>query len=711
MAQNAKNTNKFKINMGAFSGGMSVDFKNGVAASFYNSVALDFRKKSSQMSVLPGLATTMPNLLDLPVAMLQDPTGVRWMVGDLGNLYRVNVNNIATKVAQLSSASGHGLEYNQLSDMLYISGQQTISLYGPITSTVTSAVFYSDLFGKSASVVNGLINLYNPATNNYDTTQRNNAQSIGLNVGITTSTQVSNSTSSTYGTYVLKNTISEAVGDFTTFAPDIEPFYSIAVYVGVKGTGDWTLTLHDGFNNKLAAVTITNANIIAGAFNEFVFTAPGIRSFTGAVQSGLSAAYHFHLTSSVAGDTASASSVLDPSTNTTTAVGVNFLLYVYRMVKTNNTWHPMTLFTGSTTLLCIGNGQYISTYNLSNDQNPSNNVYQRERFPLDAGYEVCGLTSNNQYLIIAAEKRSTNATNSYQDGYLYFWDGTNPTYNFKVQIPMGAPYAIKTFNNIIYFVCAGSLYAHSGTAGTSAIKIRPISYQNTDYLGTVDTTYVNPNMMDSRSNLLMIGYPSTTTNIQNNFGIYSWGTVELIYPNSFGLSYQLANGQTNYSASNLLRIGMIKNFVDTMYVSWSYKDSGGITRYGVDITNNSSGPATTFAWDSLIWDGGARYKMKQAMRLKINFLPLPIGSTITAYYQIDRGTKITADVLSGNTFTARVGETELVVELDSARFHEIQFGFTGTTTLATTTPPTITGVVLELDPLSGEVDVRMDDKE
>lgn len=706
----AKNTKKFQINMGTFAGGMSVDYKNGVAASFYNSVALDFRKKSSQMSVLPGLTTIITNLLDLPVAMLQDPTGVRWMIGDQGYLYRVNTSNVATNVAKLSSASGHGLVYNQLSDMLYITGQQTVSLYGPITSTVTSPVFYSDLFGKSASVVNGVVNLYNPTTNNYDTTARNNAQSIGLNVGITTSTQISNATTSTYGTYILKNTISEAVGDFTTFAPDVEPFYSIAVYVGVKGTGDWTLTLHDGFNNKLAAVTITNANVTAGAFNEFVFTAPGIRSFTGAVQSGLSAAYHFHLTSSVAADTAAAAAVLDPSTSTTTAVGINFLLYVYRMVKTNNTWHPMTLFTGSTTLLVIGNGQYISTYNLSNDQNPSNNVYQRERFPLDAGFEVCGITTNNQYAIIAAEKRSTNANNSYQNGFLYFWDGVNPTYNFKVEIPMGAPYSIKTFNNIIYFVCAGSLYAHSGTAGTAAIKIRPISYQNTDYLGTVDTTYVNPNMMDSRSNLLMIGYPSTTTNVQNSFGIYSWGTVELIYPNSFGLSYQLANGQTNYSTANLLSIGMVTNFVDTMYVSWKYKDAGGITRYGVDMTNNSSTPATSFRWDSLIYDGGARYKQKQAMRLKINFLPLPTGTTLTPYYSVDRGTNIVAGS-DGTSYTVGAGATEVVVEIDNSRFHEIQFGFSGTTTSATTTPPTITGIVLELDPLAQEVDVRADDKE
>ena len=710
MAQNAKNTNKFQINLGTFAGGMSVDYKNGVANSFYNSVALDFRKKSSEMSVLPGMTTIITNLLDLPVAMLQDPTGTRWMIGDQGNLYRVNTSNVATKVAQISSASGCGLVYNQLSDMLYISGQQTVSLYGPITSTLTSPVFYSDLFGKSASVVSGVVNLYNPLTNNYDGIGRNNAQSIGLNIGITSTSQVSNNTATgaTYGTYVIKNAISEATGDFTVFAPDVEPFYSIAVYIAVKGTGDFTLTVHDGFNNKVGAVTILNANITAGQFNEFIFTAPGIRSFTGTVQSGLSAAYHFHITTSVAGDTSAIASILDASTSTTTAVGANFLLFVYRMVKTNNTWHPMTMFTGSTTLLCVGNGQYLSTYNLSNDQNPSNNVYVRERFPLDAGYEVCGLSVNNQYLVIAAEKRSTSSTNSFQDGFLYFWDGTNASYNFKIQIPMGAPYALQTFNNLTYFICAGSLYVWGG--GQSVIKIRPISYQNTDYLGTVDTTIVNPNMMDSRSNLLMIGYPSATTNAQNSFGIYSWGSVELVYPNSFRLSYQLANGLTNTTPANQLKIGMIKNFVDTLYMSWSYIDAGGVTRYGVDMTNNLSTPARNFSWDSLIYDGGTRYKMKQGTRIKLNFIALPVGSTLTGYYSIDRGPKISRDI-SNNPFIAGAGATELLFELDSARFHEIQFGFNGTTTATTILPPRITGVVLEVDPLAGEVNVRADDVE
>jgi hypothetical protein len=233
-----------------------------------------------------------------------------------------------------------------------------------------------------------------------------------------------------------------------------------------------TLTLHDGFNQALATITINHASLTTG-YNELVFPSPGIRSFTGAIQSGLSAAYHWHVTSSVGSDTMKVR-VLTASDLST----ADMILFNYRMVRTNNNFHPATIFTGNGFMLCIGNGQYLSTYNFSNDQNPSNYVWQREKFPIDAGYEITSLSTNNQYLVIAAEKRSTNSNRNYQEGALYFWDGQNPTYNFKIQIPMGAPYSVYTNNNITYFICAGALYAWGG--GQQIIKVRPIAYQNTD---------------------------------------------------------------------------------------------------------------------------------------------------------------------------------------------------------------------------------------
>lgn len=698
MAKGPRDSGKLNINMSSFEGGESIDFKNGVTGGFYKSEGLDFRSKASQMSVLPG-ATAVSGasaiLVDLPVEMVQDPTGTRWLIGDQGNLYKLDTSDVLTKVATTTETSGTGLVYNQLSDFLYITGQQSVSLYGPLSS---SPALKDGWFGKSASSANGVVNLYDPTTTSYTGSARNNMLTLATTTGVTATSQVStNTTTLTYTTPTSIPAETVLTGK-CPFAPDLEPFYSIAIYVDTVGTGNVTLTLHDGFNRVLAAITIAHTSLTTG-YNEFVFTAPGIRSFTGAVQSGLSAAYHWHVTSTVADTKIRTLTASDLST-------ADMILFNYRMVSTNNGWHPATIFTGNGFLLCIGNGQYLSTYNFSNDSNPSNNVWQRERFPIDAGFEICGLSINNQYLVIAAEKRSSSVTRNYQEGALYFWDGLNPSYNFKIPIPMGAPYSVYTFNNITYFIAAGALYAWGG--GQQVIKVRPIAYQNTDYLGTTDSTIVNPNMMAPRNNLLMIGYPSKTTNVNIKYGIYSWGAVELIYPNSFGYSYALSNGTYNYSAANNLQIGMIKNFVDTMYIA-NRKTVSGTTTYYLDEVNNSSTAATNFSWTSLIYDGGVRYKQKNTGRYKINFLPWPTGATLTAWFAFERGAQVSADPLTNVAYSPSTGDTSIVIDVDPGRFYEIQWGFYGTCS-SPSSVPTFTGLDMEVDPLSMEEDVRVDDQ-
>lgn len=672
------NTKKYPINLQYFQGGTTVDPKLGIANSFYYSQGLDFRTSPSQMSVLPGARTLASNLTGTITAMEQDLDGVRYGVATDGSIYRINASNVDSKIAQLSSTGAAGILYNQISDQLYIPGQKTVSMYGQVTTGVAgSPQFRSDQFAQSASNSPGCTNLYNPDDGFFDGIARSTASE----------------------TYTVPVNLSEVPSNFCFFAPDIEPFYSIKVYIVDKGTGDWTLTLHDSLNTPLASVTVSNANLASNSFNEFVFTGQ-IRALVNASQTGSSATYHFHLTSTVADGAAQVVAGGD-------LTGCNFLLYAYRLLQTNNGWHPTALFTGSgKPLLCIGNGPYLSTYDFSNDSEPTNQQWQRHTLTFELGDEVCGLSSNNQYLVIAVERRSTNSNRNFQKGALYFWSGSVNAPDFKIDIPMGAPYGLYTFNNITYFCCAGSLFAWSG--GQTVLKVRRLAYQNTDYLNAIDNTIVNPNMLASRYNLLMIGYPSTTTNVNIKYGVWSWGATELMYPNSYGLSYLLSNGQTNYSAANNLQIGCVQNFVDDMYISWQYTDSGGVIRYGLDILDNFSTPASSFRWESLIYDGGVRYKMKRGLRYKISFLPLPSNTTLTAMYSLDRGTWVSADT-TGVPYVAAPGDTDLIVEINNARFHELQWGLFGTATNLAVSPPTITGITMEIDPLLEELnDIRND---
>lgn len=702
-----KNTQKDKIHLNSFIGGTTIDPKYGIANSYQSAQCLDFRQKASQMSVLPGMSPVSTTLNDLITAMVQDPSGVRYGVGSQGWMYRINTSGTISTFGQLTSNGAAGIVYNQQSDNVYVPGQQDVSLYGQVTRGSNSPEWRYGNFGVSASTGVGVVDIFDSATGAYDIA-RNNAQSAAATAGgaLTPTNYAQYVTNTLTNTYQVVNTvISEASTDVCNFVPDIEPFYAVSVFLTKVGSGNLTLTMHDSLNNNLGAVTITNGNLVVG-WNIFTFSSPGIRAIPNGFATSTAGAYHFHLTSSVANDT-----TLVATYQAQQLAGANFLLFAYRLVKTNNGWHPTTIFGP---YMCIGNGPYVSTYTFNNDMNPNNATsgthgsgWDRHALALDFGYEVCSMTTNNQYLVTGAEKRSTSTSNNYQDGFLYFWDGNNINFNFKIEVQMGAPYSLQTINNITYFICAGSLFAWGG--GQQIIKVRYIAYQNTDYLNTVDHTVVNPNMMDVRYNLLMIGYPSSTTNTNINYGIYSWGAVELTYPNSFGYSYASSIASSvgqNYSSANNMQFGMIKNFVDTLYLSWQYTDANSVTHYGLDITNNLATPAPNFSWQSLIWDGGVRYKSKKALRIRLNFLPLPSGCTLNLNYTLDRGTQITGDPNGPNSYSANVGDTAITVELNNSRFNEIQGGFTGTCSSSVTTPPTITGFTFEIDPLEDEVGIK-----
>lgn len=696
MAKGFKNEVRYKIHNQYFEGGVSIDPKIGVANSFYQSQNLDFRSVPSQLSVLPGARTVATNLQDNLTAIVQDVSGVRYGVGNNGGVYRINTSNVVSKIAQLDSNGAAGMYYNQVTDQIYIPSQTSVSLYGQVTSgNPGNPTFRSSVFGKSASIAAGTNQLWNSYTTSWSGGARNNAatavNTVGIQVGITSTSQV---TTNATQTYTLPTTLTESGLSYCYFSPDIEPFYSIAVYIAAKGTGNWTLTLHDSLNNQLAAVTITNANLTSGAYNEFVFGSQ-IRATVNASQTGNTGTYHFHLTSTVADGTVG-------TLNASDMTSADFLLFAYRLVQTNNGWHPTAYFDGTgLPLLCIGNGRWLSTYNFGNDQQPNNAQFNRHALQFAFGEEVCGLTKNNQYLVIATEKRSTNANRNFQEGVLYFWDGTTTSPNFKIPIPMGAPYGVYTFNNVTYFCVAGSLYAWSG--GQTVIKVRKLAYQNTDYLNAVDSTIVNPNMLTSRYSLLMIGYPSTTTNVNINYGVWSWGSVELSFPNSYGYSYSLANNIQNNNTSGItnLQIGCVQNFVDNLYMSWSYTDASSITRYGLDLVDNYSTPATTFNWQSLIYDGTVIYKTKIGTRYKIKFKSFPAGYTLRPYYILDNGSPVYA------TDTPKVGDTDILMEVTPGRFKEIQWGFTGTSSGATT-PLVISGITMEIEPIPDEVDLRKD---
>jgi hypothetical protein len=617
-------TQKRVISVEKFYGGESSDRAVGPTASFGASQALEFRRDPSRLTVLPGPRKISAGVIqDLILNMTQVQNGNRYALGDQGHFYKIDTNNVVTYVRKLEDGTD-GLLYREDTDAIYAALPTKVRRMYPMSGNPQFDVTYGE------------------------------SRSTDGNAYRTGGTQ----------TYSVPTAIDEAQACY--FQPDIEPFYSIKVNIITPGTGDWTLTLHDGLNNVLASVTKANVTVSAGT-TEFLFT-----SQVRALVKPNARTYHFHLTSTVADGTVACSTAGTLNT-------ADFELWAYRLVDTANRLHPMAQFQQFT---LIGNGNYLAVWEPLTGDNPPNNEFQRHRLVFPAGFMVCGIAVTDEFAVIACEKRSTDGNKDFQEGKLFIWDGTAQAPNQIIDVSGGSPQGIHTFENFPYFFVNGALCAWAG--GKNIIKVRTLANTSTAYRDTVDDTNVYPNMMTVRDNLLHLGYPSYTSNTAIKYGVYTWGSLDKDYPSSFGYSYVIST-QTNLNTSGTLQLGMVRNYGDEMYISW--KDG---TSYGLDIVDSYCDPAPVFKFRALEFNARARFKDKQATRLGIFTETLPAGVSITPVHSINGAADVTHDPMTS-------GE-EIVSTIQQGVFKNIVYGFDGT--CEGETPPVILANALEWDPLA-----------
>jgi len=635
-----------------FEGGWSTDLKVGLKNSFANSQSIDFRKSPSQLTVLPGTRREDPGIIsDLILNETMTENGTIYATGSLGKFYKRTPAGVWSEEAQISSGCG-GIDYRKDTDSVYVTSNKNVSVLNNVSG---STVMQADYFGPSYST--------------YDNSTNAGFHCAAFNPKGT-------------NTYTLKTAINEQQTDLRYFQSDIEPLNKISIFVVSKGTGDWTLTLHDGLNKVLGTVTVTNANLIAGTFNDFVFssatngqvriyTAPNART------------YHLHVTSTIADGTL--------STNSTNDLSVCSLeVWADRLVQTNNGFHPIERFQQ---FECIGNGNYLSVWEPISDP-PTNAEWQRHKLVFPMQYEVCGIAVMNEYIAIAVERAASSTSNTPQDGVIFFWDGLSDTYNYYVRIPEGAPYGIHEYKNSIYYYAGGDWYGISSPT-TVPVKIRNMPGSDTTYSGSSSYFKIYPYAATIRRGVHLMAWPSETNNTSVNFGVYSWGAVDKNFPESFGYNYLISTGSQNYSAQNNLRIGMVKSFGDVLHISWRDDLDGG---YGIDVIDNSSNPASASSWQSIIFDNGIPTKRKKAIYMKVSYLTLPSGATITPQYSLGRGSFVNGPTYSTtNQYQNHPHYCRL--DIPEGDFLEIQLGLS---LGATTATPTITAVQLAFDDNSEE---------
>lgn len=675
-----------------FYGGLSTDRKIGIENSYYDGVSLDVRKSPSQMTVLPQSREIDDNnvITGLITAMAQTKDGTIWALDEKGKLYSINASNVVSAVNNTALSSGHGLVYFAKHDALWFTdARHTLFSYGLIVNPRNSA----------------------RATNTFEYIQDNSEyidNSITVNYAgnfVSNPDVPRNATDDitpTFYDYNCPTTISETNADKALFLPGISPVAQIGVYIKTKGSGNIKVVIHDQYNNVVAeSNTKAASEITAGTYNYFeVLPNPNaamsadnqttVVPWAGdLIEAG--GEYHIHVVASQSGW------VLQTVTGSSLYYGMRLKAYGHTLCNTYNGKHPIAAYKS----VYIGNGQYVAElqgqalHNYIDDT-----MYLPHRLRLDDGFEVCSIATSDEYIVIGAEKYSQDSTRGFQAGKLYFWDGESDGPNFSIECNMGSPRCIYNYANITYVIINGALYAYTG--GKELIKVRTMKGTDSEFSGINTVSDVFPNMITTRREIMLVGFPSTTTSQKTRFGIYGWGSIDKNYPNCFTHNYTIPGANPQYNTDEqTLRLGCVYNFGDTLFYGYEIttydENDNPIVDPALATVDNLSGTAETFYWTSLCYDAGSPILEKESLRIGIYFDALPEDTTITPIFRIDEGDvqpvssgEYETVVINGETWckgphTAVAGDRSVRCEVNQ-RIHEFQYGFIGTTENGMETP-------------------------
>lgn len=442
-------------------------------------------------------------------------------------------------------------------------------------------------------------------------------------------------------TYALGSAISEATADMLPFTPLKDPQASMQFIVGTKGTGNWTLTIHDQQNRVVATTLIANANIpLAGGKIEFVFNPPW--------RIVIGKPYHAHFTSSDATGTV----VSSVSNNISTATYTTY----FQFLVTDTQFHPVVPFLN---FIVIGNERYLATWDGA--------FYQPNLIAFPAGTKVRCISFWREY-IVAGVWRGNNITD-YNQGRLYFWDGLSATFNFFIDVPQGQIAAIYGKDSDLYLFAGyrGVLMKYTGSyaldnGGSAATKLKRIPK-----IGNMDSVDIYPGAITMYRDLIHFGLAANSTGATMTRATYSWGSLNQLYPDTLSCDYPISTGSTGSSVS----IGLTYPVGQNLIVGW--QDG---TSFGADVISFTNPPASSGYIQTLVQDDNALWKDKLNFDVRADTLPLNTGESVQVGISVDRGTFVTGSLESTDTTF-----TKFTVTTGRAREYQLQATLfaTGTT--------------------------------
>lgn len=410
--------------------------------------------------------------------------------------------------------------------------------------------------------------------------------------GVTTRSDQDVSIAGSGQTYTLTTAINESATHRQTFTPTKEPLKSVALNIAAKGTGNWTLVVHDSLNRELTSVTVTNANLLTGVY-EFVFAS--------SVRPVLNAEYHIHVYSTVADGTVVTGTISDLETA---------YFRSYFQILVDDQYHPMKQFTN---FLVIGNERYVAKLE-------AGSVYNPHRLTLPSGYRIRCFGFWNDYIAIGTWQGTT--VTAVDNAKILLWDGTSDTYVEPIDIPQGAINALfgRQGRLLIAAGYRGQFFEYTG--GKEAIpKFRIPLADNADKME------IGPNSITMWGGIVQVAGMLSTDSSTVHQGIYSWGREDGDDPISLGFD-TLSLGDTT---SSNVKVGALLPRGQKLYVG--FENSGA---FGIDVIDRDAAPYDAATVEHLIVDMGNVGNVKYPLTFRADFLPLLDGQSVTLKYRPDR---------------------------------------------------------------------------
>ena len=391
-------------------------------------------------------------------------------------------------------------------------------------------------------------------------------------------------------TYIPPTSIAETAAARQTFVPSKRRLQEVMIEVNAKGTGDWTLTVHDSSNVSIGSATITNANLATG--RQFF-------QFASALELVKLATYHIHVTSTVADGTLKTNAASDLEGGS-----------VETHVPCDTEFHPIR---EQNLVLYIGNGQYIAQVDDVTFSPFALDIWEPNRI------KCLGKLGTDLLL-------GTFIADTVNKANVIRWNTWSISFTTSDDIPEAGINAFLDSDNfvIVNAGLAGNLYNYDGNL---LEPFKRVPAGNATYSPTA-TTVVHPNAVGNLNGLMLFGLSNKTGNPADQ-GVYVLGHYDKGYPIVLSLDFPISTGNLTG-----VEIGSIVVSGNDVFIAW--KDTTGSTSYGVDKLDWSNKYSGMIIESRLF--SASRDSLRTTNKIVVAYDEYPANTTITIKYKRQKDT-------------------------------------------------------------------------